>query len=486
MPAIIVVNHPRDWDFNLPSIPVVSARDYLTKEEYSDNTDLKVYNLCKSYKYQSLGYYVSLLATARNHKPVPDISTIQEMRTVAVVKIFTEELDDLIQKTLAKLSDNRFELSIYFGHNVEKRYDKLSASLYRLFQAPLLRAYFVKQKKWSVQKIIPITTGEIPEDHKPYVEDFARNYFTSKNESGKRRKKYRFDMAILVNPEEKEPPSGKAALQKFEHAAEDCGFHVDFITKEDYRFLSEYDALFIRETTNVNHHTYRFAQRAQAQGIVVIDDPVSILRCSNKVFLAELLRKENIPAPETKILHKENYAGLADQLRYPIVLKQPDSQFSQGVLKAANAAEYLEKTSTLLEKSDLIISQEFLSTDFDWRIGIFNGVPLFACKYFMASGHWQIMNWEKSDEKSRYGDSETFALEDVPKGIIKMALKSTRKFGKGLYGVDLKQAGNSYYLIEVNDNPNIDKGIEDKVAGDKLYQTIMQEILTRVEKEKSK
>ena len=31
------------------------------------------------------------------------------------------------------------------------------------------------------------------------------------------------------------------------------------------------------------------ARKAEAEGMVVIDDPVSILRCTNKVFLADLL-----------------------------------------------------------------------------------------------------------------------------------------------------------------------------------------------------
>jgi glutathione synthase/RimK-type ligase-like ATP-grasp enzyme len=58
----------------------------------------------------------------------------------------------------------------------------------------------------------------------------------------------------------------------------------ELIEKEDYGRLAEFDALFIRETTGVNHHTYRFARRAEAEGLVVVDDPQSILKCTNKVY----------------------------------------------------------------------------------------------------------------------------------------------------------------------------------------------------------
>ena len=56
--------------------------------------------------------------------------------------------------------------------------------------------------------------------------------------------------------------------------------------------------------------------------------------------------------------------------------------------------------------------------------------------------------------------------------------------GNGLYGVDLKQVGRRCVVIEVNDNPNIDSGFEDKILGDELYRRIMRGFLRRVERKK--
>nr|MBF3181566.1 RimK family alpha-L-glutamate ligase [Pseudomonas aeruginosa] len=53
--------------------------------------------------------------------------------------------------------------------------------------------------------------------------------------------------------------------------------------------------------------------------------------------------------------------------------------------------------------------------------------------------------------------------------------------GDGLYGVDLKQAGDKVLVIEVNDNPNIDAGIEDGQLGDELYRRILQAFVQRLE-----
>ena len=87
------------------------------------------------------------------------------------------------------------------------------------------------------------------------------------------------------------------------------------ITRDDYSRVAEFDALFIRATTRVNHYTYRFARRASAEGLVVIDDPHSIIRCSNKVFLAEGLARLKIPTPATLIVHKDNVDAIKKALK---------------------------------------------------------------------------------------------------------------------------------------------------------------------------
>src|SRR5690606_7967059 len=109
-----------------------------------------------------------------------------------------------------------------------------------------------------------------------------------------------------------------------------------------YGRLAEFDALFIRETTYVNHHTYRFSRRAAGEGLVVIDDPESIVRCSNKVYLAELLNRHELPTPKTVVVHKDNADQIARDLGLPCVLKRPDSAFSRGVVKV-ETEEDLEK-----------------------------------------------------------------------------------------------------------------------------------------------
>ena len=53
-----------------------------------------------------------------------------------------------------------------------------------------------------------------------------------------------------------------------------------------------------------------------------------------------------------------------------MVLKVPDGSFSQGVFKVENGDALRDITARLFKESELILAQEFLYTEFDWRIGI--------------------------------------------------------------------------------------------------------------------
>jgi hypothetical protein len=143
MRKIVIVNNLEDWDFNIDEVEVVAAQAYLTDPVYTEIKNARIFNLCRSYKYQSTGYYVSLLAEARGHRAIPNVTTIQDLKSQTIVRSITNELDELIQKSLHDIKSRVFTLSIYFGQNVARKYEKLSKQLHDLFQAPLLRAEFV-------------------------------------------------------------------------------------------------------------------------------------------------------------------------------------------------------------------------------------------------------------------------------------------------------------------------------------------------------
>ncbi len=133
------------------------------------------------------------------------------------------------------------------------------------------------------------------------------------------------------------PPSEIQSLRYWAKIAEKMGVEIEPITKKDLAKLANYDALFIRETTSISNHTYRFARRAQQEGMPVIDDPLSMIRCTNKVYLNELMTYNKVPMPPTVMIAGPADLEVAAQtLGFPLVLKIPDSAFSRGVKKAAD------------------------------------------------------------------------------------------------------------------------------------------------------
>src|SRR5205823_3974322 len=105
-------------------------------------------------------------------------------------------------------------------------------ALFNLFPAPLVQAKFVYQgDDWRVVALGPMPLGEVPASHYDFMLNAAREYFARRRQPRARRESSRYDLAILVNDDEKEPPSNARALKKFETAAEDLGFSVEFIDK---------------------------------------------------------------------------------------------------------------------------------------------------------------------------------------------------------------------------------------------------------------
>jgi glutathione synthase/RimK-type ligase-like ATP-grasp enzyme len=79
------------------------------------------------------------------------------------------------------------------------------------------------------------------------------------------------------------------------------------------------------------------------------------------------------------------------------------------------------------------------------------------------------------------GDSQTWPIEKVPPEVVDIALKAANLIGDGFYGVDLKQSDKGVVVIEINDNPSIDSGVEDKCLGDELYRMIIGEFIRRLD-----
>ncbi|GFO96415.1 ribosomal protein S6 modification enzyme [groundwater metagenome] len=185
--------------------------------------------------------------------------------------------------------------------------------------------------------------------------------------------------------------SERGALSKFRSTAESLGHSFDFIFKDKIPEIPVYDALFIRATTDPSSSAYIASRLAQQHGLRVIDDPHSIRTCSNKAILHDLFLKNNIPSPKSVLFTWEENTidDIFDMLGTPVIIKTPYTRFSSHVEKANNRAEFIEISKRFLRKSKVVIVQEYIRSDFDWRVGVLQNEILYLCKYCIPEGGWR-------------------------------------------------------------------------------------------------
>lgn len=474
------------------SLTVLTFQDYLAEFPKLNEPKTRVINLCDTARYLSEGYYCSLLAQARSHLVLPSVNTINDLRMAEEKSIDRMVFSVTVQQDNAVISDE--PLLVLFGEVKDQRFKRLARQAFEKYPCPILvLTPVITESKVSAKTPNKVTVEGVASVHaKAFKEltDKQQARFIEQLEAhtkiqwraSKAGKKARWDMAILVNPEESTPPSDDKAIKNFVKAAEKVGFRADVVTRLSHEELGHYDALFIRETTAIDHHTYRLARAAEREGIVVMDDTQSILRCCNKVFLQDAFAYQKVPAPKATFVSSasdEVCDKLISDFGLPLVLKLPESSFSRGVHKAENKESLKQRLEQMLAESALVLVQEYIFTEFDWRIGVLGGKPIYACQYFMVRNHWQIYNHQ--GDRFSSGGFATMPTFEVPKSVLQAAVKAAKVVGNGLYGVDIKQAGNAVYVIEVNDNPSIDSGVEDKYLGKELYELIMQEFADRLE-----
>lgn len=507
----------------LESIPTRTADEYLEGKGDTLAENAIIINLCRSYQYLSKGYYVSLLADARHQRVFPTLEMIEEItnpfiyfRTLREAGV--ETIDFKIIKGQRRLLPKvivpergegsrenglsgplvsrqeeggqvRYERAVkayleatcVFGKTLDRRFRKQCVAIFKVYAFPLLRVRFYEEEDgWKVGQTFPASLDQLnPVELGLLAEELSTGKFAEAQPIVSQPKPY--CIACLWDASDPFAPSDEETLDKFVRIAARQGVLFERITKDDFASLAEYDALFIRTVTAIDHYSFTFAQTAESLGMPVIDDPQSIIRCSNKVYLHELFRKNGIPAPKTiTVSRKTPLDEIHQALGFPLIVKLPDGTFSQSVKRARELTELETLFQEMFKYSPLLIVQEFIPTAFDWRVGILEGKVLYVCKYHMAKDHWQVVKRYRSGF-TRFGRVKAVRIDEAPEAVKEVALEGAALIGNGLYGVDVKETGAGAVVIEINDNPNIETGYEDDVEKDRIYEEIIASFIRRIQ-----
>lgn len=268
------------------------------------------------------------------------------------------------------------------------------------------------------------------------------------------------------------------ALIRFRDSAEGMGHTVYFIFPVEIAKIGKVDGLFIRSRTDPMNISFVAAKMAELRGIPVIDDPASIQICSDKVNMYLHLMQEGVRIPETVFVRKGEITekaarDLFSELGTPLILKEPSTSFSLRVEKVNTVPEFLTTAKRFIKMSDWIVAQRFIESDFDWRVGVLDGEPLYACQYIIPQETFKIQ--ATVNGHIVYCAVKGVPLDHVPAPILDTAVMAARAIGRGLYGVDIKDSDGTPYVIEVNDNPSLEGGEDEHSPG--LYGRIINHLL---------
>jgi len=112
-------------------------------------------------------------------------------------------------------------------------------------------------------------------------------------------------------------------------------------------------------------------------------------------------------------------------------------------------------------------AQKFLPTEFDWRVGV-----------RAATGR---SSRTAPTAPSREGGFPPFELAKAPGALIDIAVRAARPIGQGFYDVDVKETDRGFIVMEVNDNPNLEHGIEDQAGKDEIWIRVLKWFIERFE-----
>jgi glutathione synthase/RimK-type ligase-like ATP-grasp enzyme len=265
-----------------------------------------------------------------------------------------------------------------------------------------------------------------------------------------------------------------ATLIRGRDVTEALGHSAYFLFPVELKKITQMDALFIRSRTDPMNVSYVASRLAELNGIPVIDDPRSILICSDKVNMYSHLMRASVSIPKTEFVSKtqlslETITRLFQELGPTIVLKEPSTSFSVRVEKVQSVEDFMRTAKRFIRLSDWFVVEEYIESDFDWRIGILDGEMLYACKYIIPSETFKIQ--ASVNGHIVYCTVESVPVSKVPEHILILAKRAAEAIGDGLYGIDIKESGGRSYVIEVNDNPSLEGG------EDELYPDIWERII---------
>ena len=164
---------------------------------------------------------------------------------------------------------------------------------------------------------------------------------------------------------------------------------------------------------------------------------------------------------------------------FPVVVKIPDGSFSRGVRKAETMEALKATVAEFFKETDLLLAQRFVAD----AVRLARRRARRPAALRLPVRHGQEALADRPPPRRRQPDEggfRTFPIDEVPPEVLDAGVRAASLIGDGLYGVDLKETTDGVFIIEINDNPNLEHGVEDLVAKSDLWNRLTRWFTTRI------
>ena len=236
------------------------------------------------------------------------------------LKLYEQALPDLQEALTAAAHRARadetttFDLLFCFGLCQDPRFEAFGRLLFDWYRCPAMEVTITPGKRWRIDRLRARPLAKLGPEEAAFFRQALHRHTERDWRNPRARAVAKYSLAVLYDP-----AGGAAAVlggdaPLFPEFAERQSVEVRTAdAQRQLAELAEFDGLFIRATTSIDNYTYRFARRALQEGMPVIDDPVSMIRCTNKVYLHELMEARGVPMPPTVMLAEDEDLAKAEK-----------------------------------------------------------------------------------------------------------------------------------------------------------------------------
>ncbi|MFB0558295.1 MAG: RimK family alpha-L-glutamate ligase [Candidatus Bathyarchaeia archaeon] len=214
------------------------------------------------------------------------------------------------------------------------------------------------------------------------------------------------------------------------------------------RSLRNLDSVIPRIGRSLTNFGYMVIKQFEMLNVPTTLSSHALVTCRNKFLALQILSARGLPVPPTWLIASRIERDfVAEEIPYPIVLKLLSGTQGVGVMRVADRMDSIPIIDALYELDQIICIQKFLKNPGeDIRVFIVDGQVLAAMKRIAPPGEWRC-NFHTGAKV------EAYKLNTEEEEITIQAAKA---LDACIAGVDIIQAKDGPYLIEVNVSPGFE------------------------------